>query len=197
MASKVAEEEPNDHAGRMATFLRAWGIAEMTLDMCIRTIFLKHEMRTPRPPVPVTLERKLAYFMEAHETIPALAPMLDDARQIDARFMREKDLRNTIVHGAPIKYEHDGTVHFLLLRPHKGLPEYQLRTVRPKDWQRLQDNNIHLWLLLFIAVFCLDPPPDIDNPKQTDRERSMQFAARFPGSKRLRRLLQEIVASRP
>jgi hypothetical protein len=203
MGSSIPEDprddEPESHAERFFSAIRLWHLVEFQLDLCLMGVVGKHETRVPPPPWPATLERKLSFLQEACSALPTLAAAKGRADTIKALFTREKGLRNDIVHGGPIDYEDDGTVHFVVIRRRKNsLPEYSLRTVTPKDWDRLFAVSTQLAAHLLVLGFIVEPAPDgaLDLPENRLREWEMKSAASFPGSKRLRDLLSKIVARR-
>lgn len=187
-------DAPETHATRLFGFLRSWGLAEFVLDQCVAIIMHDHDRRTPPRRFPVTLEKKLEYVREALAEIPALLWLGPHYAEIDAGFMREKDLRNTIVHGAPLQYEENGTVHFLQLRPHKSRPSYKYREVKPADWDRLETFCIEQFVELFVLLTALENmgrEAGLRHDEQTSRERVVKLSGRFPLPKRVRELMQE------
>jgi hypothetical protein len=160
MATIIPEDdEPETHADRLFAMLRTWGLAELTLDMCLMAIMEKHDTRRPLPPYPATLERKLEYLRETLRIFPSLAAGDRYAAKIDKLFTSEKTLRNIIVHSAPLRQEDNGTVHFLHLeRRRGGMPHYALRVVRPKDWDRLFVTSAQIVGYLYLLLFVASPP---------------------------------------
>jgi hypothetical protein len=191
-------DEPREPSGEIISFMRLWGIAESMLDHRISEIFRDHDGRAIDDQTPVTLERKLNFLKKSFTDIPALAPFQGHAFAIVSGFSAEKDLRNTIVHAAPIKIERNGAVHFVRVRPNFENPAYELRIVRPKDWARLQTVCTTLLVDLMILGSALNPGSPVLHQTQDEfREWLMEGAASFPASKRIRNLLQEIVSGVP
>ncbi len=182
------------HTARFVQFLRAWGMAELALDGCIRLLFGRHNAKAIAPAYPATLERKLEVLRVSHREFEQLADLRDLSEAIRAAFMAEKDLRNTIVHGFPLKIEDDGTAH--MVRVTKG--NYTLRVVRPADWDRLDETTDRLLAWLLTLTTALNPEGSnafLDLVQELGREGLVQSAAVFPGDKRLCRLLQEVFRS--
>ncbi len=188
---------PETHAERLFSMLRTWGLAEATLDMVLVAIMRDHDTRQPRPPYPATLEHKLKYLAEAVAMFPTLEAGSDWAAKANAKFKTEKTLRNSIVHGTPLKHEKNGTVHFMCLERQKGrVPHYVVKVVRPKDWDRLFEASVAAFTYLSLLLFLVAPPEDelLNETEEGLRKRDIQFAAQFPGSKELRKLMHEVLS---
>lgn len=190
-------DERNGHADRFHDFLRAWDGAEMLLDLCISQIFHNHNGRDMADQTPVTLERKLAFLKSAAITQSSLAHVADLAMKAHRLMTDEKELRNIIVHGVPLKQERNGTVHFLRLEPNFENPRYVLRVVRPMDWERLEVVAIEAAAQLSLLGTILAAEgcdPRLDMSQETFREWLMKGVAAFPASRHLRQLFEELIA---
>jgi len=192
-----SDDKPETHAERFFAALRLWGLVEALLDMCLLAILSRHETRQPLPSYPPTLERKLDYLSEAFRLLPSLSEGGEIASKVDSLFRAEKGLRNDIVHGSPLDYEDDGSVHFMLLQRRKGaLPHYVLRTVTPKDWDRLSEVSIILFVELVALLLFVHPISDDVAGLSEDsfRRWEIKSAGEIPGSRRLRELMQTLAA---
>jgi hypothetical protein len=184
------------HGDRFHGFLRAWGGAELLLDLCISQIYRHHNGREVDDQTPVTLERKLTFLKTAVATQESLTEFADVAMKAHRLLTDEKELRNLIVHGLPLKWERNGTVHFLRLEPNFESPRYRRRVVTPADWDRLDTAAIsaaaHL-AFLGAVIASVGSNPGLNLSQETFGEWFVKGAAAFPASKRLRQLFKELI----
>lgn len=197
IADHDESDEPEDHADRLFSMLRWWGLAEFALDGCLMSIMSRHETRDPLPPYPATLERKLGYLKEAIGLYPALAGGEEYMAQAVRLLTDQKKLRNDIVHGAPIKQLDDGTTYFMVLERRKGgLPHYALRTVRGEDWAQLDTTSIIAFAFLAqLEQLIRDTAPlgpGLHQGKKISSKGGVGLLSHLPISKALRKLLEEL-----
>jgi hypothetical protein len=192
------DDDDETEAERLFSCLRLWGLAEFALDQCIAKIFRLHGKEIPDDSFPVTLERKLKFLRAAHSKIEQLREYDDVAEDIAKLFMREKALRNIIVHGMPIKSEPNGTVHFIFLNPDRKDRRYILRVVKKSDWDRLFETSIELFALLALQDVCLNHSPSkIESHDVLNRDNALALVDDIPGSRRVRELFREAISKWP
>lgn len=114
----------------------------------------------------------------------------------DATLTKHKDLRNAVVHGSPLHYEADGTVHFLMVQRRKRrLPTMVLRTVGPKQWDQLNRVSTQALGYLILVLFVLNPEEvRFHASNKITREVAVKLASRLPGSKALREFVAKVLA---
>ena len=180
---------------RLVSFLQVWGSMEMQIDQSVALIYQHHEGDSVGRQEPVTIEKKLEFLTEAAAKLAGVRPMSTVVDDLVSRVMAEKDLRNTLVHGWPVKVESNGAAHIVRLRPRRHQPQYELRIVRAKDWERLEITCRKVMALNVMLIFGLFPKgvaqSEVENASQ---DWLLKGAKTFPASKRIRQLLEELFA---
>ena len=170
---------------------------EEALGGCISLIYRYHDGRSVSTINYTTIERKIG-FLRACAKLPSVAPHAAIIEQIADVVMREKDARNHIVHGLPIKVERNGTAHIILLRPNFETPDHILRVVDWKEWDRLDEQ---CWKTLARAIkltFALLPDEVARNEvENVGSEWFVKGASLLPASKKVRDLYKELFTGDP
>ena len=180
-------------------FLMTWGSMEMAIDQVIAVTYRYHNAEAVVTRLtPVTIEKKLQFLTDAAAKIPSASPFSETIESLVSRVKAEKDLRNTLVHGWPLKVEKNGTAHIVRLRPRQHEPHYELRVVKDRDWDRLMTTCAEVFALATILTFGLSPEDVARNEvENVGRAWFVKGAETFPASKQIRKLMKELLSSAP
>lgn len=196
MSDDVAPKGQILFGERLVGFLRAWGGMEEAIGGCISLIYRYHDGRSVSTVNYTTIERKIG-FLRACARLPSVAPHAALIEQIAVTVMREKDARNHIVHGLPIKVERSGTAHIILTRPNYENPEHLLRVVDRKEWGRLEEECWKVLTRAILLTFALLPEEVARNEVENiGSEWFVKGASLLPASKKVRNLYKELFTSR-